>query len=487
MLLLACVAQAQHADSNIVAVAPGVTMIRSPVEEHTSFGRYDVALDGDLLAVGAATEDVDGIKNAGAVYVYRLVDGRWTFEARLTAEADAPRGQYFGSALRVQKDPDGDYLIASFQYDRAVLVFRRLNGMWERVQRITSGEEGEQRSSFGVALDVEGDRLAIGDPSTGQSGAVYVFERREGRYERVVRLATNDWIHFVGLSVRLSGDRIVASTSGFEPYYAKIYVFSKQNGVWAHETVLGTPVTVQVPSATVAIEGDDILVRSTEDGASNQRDEAVYVYRKEGEVWMQDARLTEPVDTAQVYLGTTLDLQGGYAYVGAPGDGEQGRDTGAVYVLRRIEGQWQHVAKLTAPGATELTGLGNGGIATDGKHLVAGTLAYESGRRVYVFDLQTVVATDSGATPPARIALSPNYPNPFSTATTLPYTVEAPAPVRLAVYDALGREVARLVDGWQPAGRHTVRWEAGDLPSGLYVVVLTAGSQRAHRQVLLVR
>ena len=48
--------------------------------------------------------------------------------------------------------------------------------------------------------------------------------------------------------------------------------------------------------------------------------------------------------------------------------------------------------------------------------------------------------------------------------------------MRLAVYDALGREVALLAEGVQPAGPNEAFFDAPDLPSGLYLLPLaTAG------------
>ena len=41
------------------------------------------------------------------------------------------------------------------------------------------------------------------------------------------------------------------------------------------------------------------------------------------------------------------------------------------------------------------------------------------------------------------------------------------------MYDVLGREVARLVDGERTAGIHTVQWKAGSLPSGVYICRLS--------------
>ena len=86
---------------------------------------------------------------------------------------------------------------------------------------------------------------------------------------------------------------------------------------------------------------------------------------------------------------------------------------------------------------------------------------------------------------PVSVKLSRNYPNPFNPETTIEYMLPRAETVRLVVYDLLGREVARLVDGMRPAGRHRVRFRAGELPSGTYVYRLeTAGKRHTQTMVL---
>lgn len=65
--------------------------------------------------------------------------------------------------------------------------------------------------------------------------------------------------------------------------------------------------------------------------------------------------------------------------------------------------------------------------------------------------------------------LEQNYPNPFNPSTTIPFHLEDANDVTLRVYNMLGQEVATLVDGFTPAGSHEARWDAGDLPSGMYL------------------
>jgi hypothetical protein len=84
------------------------------------------------------------------------------------------------------------------------------------------------------------------------------------------------------------------------------------------------------------------------------------------------------------------------------------------------------------------------------------------------------------------VALAANFPNPFNPATTIEFSLEAPAQVRLLVYDLLGREVQRLLDAPLEAGVHQVRFEAGDLPSGTYFYrIETPQSSLVRRMTLL--
>ena len=75
---------------------------------------------------------------------------------------------------------------------------------------------------------------------------------------------------------------------------------------------------------------------------------------------------------------------------------------------------------------------------------------------------------------PSAYALEPNYPNPFNPTTEIRFALPEGADVRLIVYDALGREVARLVDGPVGAGYQHATFEAGSLPSGVYLYRLEA-------------
>lgn len=102
-------------------------------------------------------------------------------------------------------------------------------------------------------------------------------------------------------------------------------------------------------------------------------------------------------------------------------------------------------------------------------------------------DGSTTTDSSRPGTLPDRLALSPNYPNPFNPATRIQYQLPRAADVTLAVYDVLGRRVAVLVDGLQTAGTHYVTFDAAGLPSGTYLYELRAGDERQIRSMLLLR
>ena len=88
---------------------------------------------------------------------------------------------------------------------------------------------------------------------------------------------------------------------------------------------------------------------------------------------------------------------------------------------------------------------------------------------------------------PQSFALQQNYPNPFNPVTVIGYDLNSAGNVDLRIFDLLGREIETLVHGYQSAGQHTVRFNAGGLPSGMYVYTLQLDKHIETRAMLLAR
>jgi cytochrome c peroxidase len=76
---------------------------------------------------------------------------------------------------------------------------------------------------------------------------------------------------------------------------------------------------------------------------------------------------------------------------------------------------------------------------------------------------------------PIEFAVGPNYPNPFNPTTTIQFALPKGSETRLAIYDISGRLVTTLLNGWQDAGTHAVRFDGSNLASGIYLYRLNAG------------
>ena len=88
---------------------------------------------------------------------------------------------------------------------------------------------------------------------------------------------------------------------------------------------------------------------------------------------------------------------------------------------------------------------------------------------------------------PHEYQLNQNYPNPFNPTTSISYTMKEKDHVTLIVFDILGKEVARLVDGIQAEGEHSVNFDGSSLPSGMYIYQLKGSTFNINKKMLLLK
>ncbi len=86
-----------------------------------------------------------------------------------------------------------------------------------------------------------------------------------------------------------------------------------------------------------------------------------------------------------------------------------------------------------------------------------------------------------------QLKLYENYPNPFNPTTMITFDVPESGNLSLTVYNILGERVAELVRGWTASGTHTVSWNASQLGSGMYFIVLENAQNRIIHKALLVK
>ncbi|MCK9408915.1 MAG: T9SS type A sorting domain-containing protein [Bacteroidetes bacterium] len=88
---------------------------------------------------------------------------------------------------------------------------------------------------------------------------------------------------------------------------------------------------------------------------------------------------------------------------------------------------------------------------------------------------------------PKVFALEQNYPNPFNPSTTINYQLPVNSHVTLKVYDAIGREVATLVNEVKEAGTYSTTFDASELSSGMYLLRLQGQDHVKVKKIMLMK
>ncbi|NUN08927.1 MAG: T9SS type A sorting domain-containing protein [Ignavibacteriaceae bacterium] len=88
---------------------------------------------------------------------------------------------------------------------------------------------------------------------------------------------------------------------------------------------------------------------------------------------------------------------------------------------------------------------------------------------------------------PDKFLLMQNYPNPFNSETVIRYQLPTDVFVKMEIYSTPGDKVAAPVNQFQKAGVHTIKFDALDLPSGIYFCEFTAGKYKSVKKFIILR
>ena len=98
-----------------------------------------------------------------------------------------------------------------------------------------------------------------------------------------------------------------------------------------------------------------------------------------------------------------------------------------------------------------------------------------------------IVSINSEIEIPNKFELFQNYPNPFNPSTQISYQLPENSFVNLVVYNIIGQKVAELVNQEKTSGKYSVKFDASNLPSGVYIYKLQAGEFSSVKKMLLTK
>lgn len=128
---------------------------------------HAVAVDGDVIVLGAPNTTVNGLANAGAVHVFERVTGAWKYVSTLVDPSTAA-ASYFGRAVHVSGSrlvigAPGDGTQTSPHVGRAVIFERDTQGAWVYTATLNPAG-GIAGQFFGASVACDGATVIVGSP-----------------------------------------------------------------------------------------------------------------------------------------------------------------------------------------------------------------------------------------------------------------------------------------------------------------------------------
>ena len=452
-----------------------------------------VALSGDYAIVGAWLDD-DAGTSSGAAYVFVRAGGTWGQQAKLTAD-DAAEGDAFGFAVAL----DGARAVIGALYDDdggsdsgAAYVFVREGDTWTQEAKLTASDAAAG-DRFGVRVALAGGRALVGayraDGVGTDSGAAYVFAHDGSAWTQEARLtpaaaAAGDEF---GFAVVLADTHAVIGAwlaDAGAPDTGAAFVFRREGTVWTEEARLtaDVPATGDLFGGAVALSGDRVLVGARATHAGPPDSGAAYLFRRDAALWVPETRLVASDGTAGDEFGSSVALDGDYAVVGAWRDGRLGPNSGSAYLFVNANATWTEVARLVSSDTDDDDRFGVS-VALDGDGTLVGAYGRdhvaEGSGAAYLFRIVLPTARETDA--PAERATVALFPNPALTALQIRATLPRQGFARIVVSDMLGRRL--MVPFAQVAqGEVSVTVPTRGLAPGVYTVVVeAAGEVQTHR------
>jgi hypothetical protein len=331
-----------------------------------------VSVDADTAVIGAPDAAIGGDADAGAAYVFNRdpAAGNWNQSDKLTAGSYVNALDRFGTSVAV----DADVILIGAPFHNpngspnagAAFLFSRnpaeaAANQWSETQKLTAGIDEDADDNFGTALALDSDTALVGAPFENSGGAVFVFVRDtdDNSWDRQQKLTASDATpgDQFGYSVSIFGNTAIvgapqADVSGAITAGA-VYVFTRDptdaTSPWSQSQKLeisdaaagdefGAAVSLAGNTALVGAPGVDF----SPDGLLLLNNAgAAYDFRRDPDTGLFSlrSRLTASDADADEDFGTAVAVSCDTMVIGAPGADLVGMliDAGAAFVFQTFE------------------------------------------------------------------------------------------------------------------------------------------------------
>lgn len=326
-------------------------IIASNGEKEDQFG-YSVSISQNHLIVGAPYHHVDEFsEDKGAVYVFEYDGVQWSQSQILTA-SNASDNDLFGSAVSISND---HLIVGAYQEDTdsnnsgAAYVFEKKDTWVEQI--MLKANDAEDDDNFGFSVAISGSNVVVGAPNEDtegpNAGAAYIFEKDGilGTWsQKQLLLSNNGGVDFeYGTSVDISGDHVIVgapghSSNGLEA--GAVFLYLRTLGQWYQEQTL-IPVTLETGDnfgANVAISANYLAVGAPGKAIDNIEGGAAFIYKNENSLWGEMQMISASDNDNGDIFGASVAFFGHEIIVGNPSNDEGLSDIGKAYVFHLNSG-----------------------------------------------------------------------------------------------------------------------------------------------------
>ena len=324
--------------------------------EFNDYFGQSVAISGDKVIVGASFNDDSGF-SSGSAYLFDSTTGAQL--AKLIA-SDGAGGDWFGWSV----DISGDTAIIGAPHDDNIFpncgsayLFDTTTGA--QIAKLSASDR-EPEDQFGISVAISGNIAiigAFGDDDLGNSaGSAYLFDITTGA--ELAKLTASDGAagDAFGQEVDVSGTTAIVGAypdddNGTDSGSA--YLFDTSTGAQIAKLTASDGASSDRFGFSVAISGTTAIVGAYRDGDNGPQSGSVYLY--DTTTGAELGKITASDGVSGDNFGSAVDFLGGTALVGAVNDDDNGNASGSAYLIDVCAG---HVASycVASPNSVSATG-----------------------------------------------------------------------------------------------------------------------------------
>ncbi len=295
-----------------------------------------VALAGDLAILGAVGDDVNGA-NSGSVYLFDVTTGQYI--TKLIASNGAG-GDQFGFAVAARNDRaiiSAPFRDGTLEKDIGTAYIFDLTTRQELFK--LSGVDGKQDDEFGRSVAISTHHAIVGawgdDDNGNASGSAYVFSLLTGQRMYKLLPADGDANDQFGVSVAIDGDYALVGAFGYDgpdESSGAVYVFDVRNGQELFKLTASDAHSGDLFGISVALSGNFAVIGALRDDDNGLGSGSAYVFDVTTGVELGKILASDGASIDE--FGNAVAISGDQAVIAAHHSDDFGPNSGSAYLFQ---------------------------------------------------------------------------------------------------------------------------------------------------------